>query len=88
MLTKKTSVFLTCDEGIVGVAYLHEVDLVSVNPPLPPLAGQRQGEVEELRGAGGGARHQHLAVPGETHGAQLEAVEVDLLLDPRPYFRD
>ena len=63
---------------------LHEVDRVSVHPPLLPLAGQRQREVEELCGPGGGARHQHLPVPGQTHGAQLEAVQVDLLLYPRP----
>ena len=75
--------WLTRDESIVGVCDLHEVDRVPVHPPLLPLAGQRQRKVEELRGPGGGPRHQHLPIPGQTHGAQLEAVQVNLLLYPR-----
>lgn len=63
---------------------LHEVDQVAVNLPLLPLARQTQREVEELRGAGGGSRHEDAAVPGEADRGQGEAVEVDLLLDPRP----
>lgn len=63
---------------------LHEVDQVAVNLPLLPLARQTEREVEELRGAGGGPRHEDAAVPGEADGGQGEAVEVDLLLDPRP----